>query len=116
MTSKANPASPSSRPRRAAAENALYKPCPTCERKFLVTEIEIHANLCIQKLERKTGKDSPSPKKYAHTTPKTEESPRTTYRRETVGIYFTFFFRLPFTFVFKFGHRILRSLFSTRNT
>ena len=59
----------SGRPRRQAAENALYKPCPACEKKFLVTEIEFHANLCIMKLERQqTAKSSPT--KTVRTSPK----------------------------------------------
>ena len=57
----------SGRPRRLAAENALYKPCPACEKKFLVTEIEFHANLCLPKLERQTAKSSP---KIVRTSPK----------------------------------------------
>lgn len=40
------------RPRRAAAKNALYRSCPTCDRKFLISELEFHVNLCLQKLDK----------------------------------------------------------------
>jgi len=65
----ADVASPN-RPRRAAAQNALYRPCPTCSRKFLITEIEFHVNLCLQKLERETGKMNPKAKEKTKTSSK----------------------------------------------
>jgi len=49
------------RPRRAAAQGGLYRDCPTCNRKFLVTEIEFHVNLCLQKLEEKNQPKQPKP-------------------------------------------------------
>ena len=44
------------RPKRRAAKNALYRACPTCDRKFLLTEIEFHVNLCIEKMEKQAAK------------------------------------------------------------
>ena len=51
-----------SRPSRVAAQNAVYRPCPSCNRKFLITEIEMHANLCLLKQEKteQKGKTSTS--------------------------------------------------------
>jgi len=51
------------RPKRAAAANALYRSCPTCDRKFLITEIEFHVNMCLQKIERDAAKLQPKPPK-----------------------------------------------------
>mmetsp|Transcript_25505 Transcript_25505/g.32484 ORF Transcript_25505/g.32484 Transcript_25505/m.32484 type:complete len:701 (-) Transcript_25505:1209-3311(-) len=50
---------PLKRPKRAAAANALYRSCPSCDRKFLITEIEFHVNMCLQKMEREAAKLSP---------------------------------------------------------
>lgn len=49
------------RPRRAAAKNALYRNCPTCDRKFLPSELEFHVNLCIQKIDQKNQEAKKSP-------------------------------------------------------
>lgn len=70
-----------SRPRRAAAKSGLYRDCPACNKKFLVTEIEFHVNLCIQKMEREAAKLLPKTKVK-------KESPFKVDKR----VYFYYFF------------------------
>ena len=76
---------PLKRPKRAAAANALYRSCPSCDRKFLITEIEFHVNMCLQKMEREAAKLSPK-----ETKTKPEQTDRFPADKKVIVIYLYF--------------------------
>ena len=75
-----------SRPERPSrsVNNPLYQACPSCNRKFLITEIELHANLCLMKQEKPKTKSHSSSNNSNNSPRKSPKDSRHSQQHEQV--------------------------------